>query len=63
MGSVDVANPKPFEHPDYEDFIEELTVKLDQWKASDEPTHEFARRAVGLMRMEQRKWQARAKQS
>jgi hypothetical protein len=45
--------------PDYEPFIENLTDQIDRWKASDEPTHEFARRVVGLMRMEQKKWAER----
>lgn len=50
---------KPHESRDYESFIEDLTEKLEQWHGSDEPAHEFARRLVGLMRMDEKKWRER----
>lgn len=43
--------------PDYEPVIEDLTEKLEAWRNSNEPAHEFARRIVGLLRMERAKWE------
>jgi hypothetical protein len=62
-GNNMARKPKGPDGPDYEPFIENLTDQLNQWLATSEPTtatieptHEFARRIVGLMRMEQKKW-------
>lgn len=40
----------------YGDFIETLTKQLDRWRVSDEPSHEFARRIVGQMRVNEEAW-------
>lgn len=49
------------ESADYEDFISNLVEQLDRWKASDEPTDQFARRVTGLMRMHDAKWREPAR--
>lgn len=52
IGNDDMRKPQGPDGPDYEPFIENLAEHLARWDSATETEDAFARRLVGLFRMD-----------